>query len=90
MRYYMIEKDSQDEDEPCRVYLELNDTGVIQRRVEIYRNGVYIISSQPETVPADMAHLTEDGTRFILSPMQFDEIWMQAREMPDGITGMFF
>ena len=46
MRYYMIEQDPEDEDEPCRIYLELNDRGAVQRRVEIYRNGVYIISSQ--------------------------------------------
>ena len=90
MRYYMIEQDPEDEDEPCRIYLELNDRGAVQRRVEIYRNGVYIISSQPETAPADLSAMTGDGARLILSPMQFDEIWMQAREMPDGITGMFF
>ena len=41
MRYYMIEREADEEDDPCRIYLELNDSGVIQRKAEVYLNGIY-------------------------------------------------
>ena len=90
MRYYMIEREADEEDDPCRIYLELNDSGVIQRKAEVYLNGIYILSKEPESSPADLAALTSDGQRLILTAQQFDEIWYQAPEMPSGIMGLFF
>lgn len=90
MRYYMIELDPIEEDDPCRIYLELNVDGIIQRKLEVYRNGIYVSTTQPEEHPADLSSITGDGERLILTAMQFDEIWHQTREMPDGLTGLFF
>ena len=75
MRYYMIEREADEEDDPCRIYLELNDSGVIQRKAEVYLNGIYILAKEPESSPADLAALTSDGQRLILTAQQFDEIW---------------
>jgi hypothetical protein len=86
----MIELDPEEEDDPLRIYLELNDDTVIQRKIEVYRNGIHVISERPETAPADLASLTGDGQRLILTSQQFDEIWYQTRELPNGLTGLFF
>ncbi|MDD3346068.1 hypothetical protein [Oscillibacter sp.] len=89
MRYYMIERDAEEEDDPCRLYLELADDGILQRKIEVYLNGVYCATGR-ESAPADLAALTGDGQRLLLSPQQFEEMWYQTRELPDGFTGLFF
>ena len=34
--------------------------------------------------------LTGEGERMILSASQFNEVWHQTRELPDGLMGLFF
>lgn len=88
MRYYMIERDFEEEDEPCRVYIEAHESGLLLRKIEIYRNGIHITTR--DASGDSLEDLTADGQRFVMTADQFDEMWSQSREMPDGINGMFF
>lgn len=89
MRYYMIELDAQEEDDPCRIYAEVGEDGLLQRRIEVYPGGVHSAIG-PETAPPSLAEVTGSGQRLILSSQQFEEMWYQTRELPDGFTGLFF
>ena len=43
---------------------------------------------EPPTDPRQLAG--GDGDVTDLNRMQFDDIWEQSRQMPDGFMGMFF
>ena len=89
MRYYMIQWRPEADDDPCRMYLELIDDGLTAyRRLEMYQNGIYAALEEP--APADLSTLTGEGERMILSASQFNEVWHQTRELPDGLMGLFF
>ena len=89
MRYYMIQWQPEADDDPVRMYLELSDDGLTAyRRLEMYQNGIYAALEEP--APADSSTLTGEGERMILSASQFNEVWHQTRELPDGLMGLFF
>ena len=89
MRYYMIQWQPEADDDPVRMYLELSDGGLTAyRRLEMYQNGIYAALEEP--APADLSTLTGEGERMILSASQFNEVWHQTRELPDGLMGLFF
>ena len=89
MRYYMIQWQPEADDDPVRMYLELSDDGLTAyRRLEMYQNGIYAALEEP--APADLNTLTGEGERIILTAPQFNEVWHQTRERPDGLMGLFF
>lgn len=89
MRYYMIQWQPEADDDPVRMYLELSDDGLTAyRRLETYQNGIYAALEEP--APADLNTLTGEGERIILTASQFNEVWHQTRELPDGLMGLFF
>ena len=89
MRYYMIQWQPEADDDPVRMYLELSDDGLTAyRRLEMHQNGIYAALEEP--APADLSTLTGEGERMILSASQFNEVWHQTRELPDGLMGLFF
>lgn len=89
MHYYMIQWQPEADDDPVRMYLELSDDGLTAyRRLEMYQNGIYAALEEP--APADLSTLTGEGERMILSASQFNEVWHQTRELPDGLMGLFF
>lgn len=89
MLYYMIQWQPEADDDPVRMYLELSDDGLTAyRRLEMYQNGIYAALEEP--APADLSTLTGEGERMILSASQFNEVWHQTRELPDGLMGLFF
>ena len=89
MRYYMIQWQPEADDDPVRMYLELSDDGLsAYRRLEMYQNGIYAALEEP--APADLNTLTGEGERIILTASQFNEVWHQTRELPDGLMGLFF
>ena len=89
MRYYMIQWQPEADDDPVRMYLELSDDGLTAyRRLEMYQNGIYAALEEP--APADLSTLSGGGERMILSASQFNEVWHQTRELPDGLMGLFF
>ena len=89
MRYYMIQWQPEADDDPVRMYLELSDDGLTAyRRLEMYQNGIYAALEEP--APADLSTLTGGGERMVLSASQFNEVWHQTRELPDGLMGLFF
>ena len=89
MRYYMIQWQPEADDDPVRMYLELSDDGLTAyRRLEMYQTGIYAAPEEP--APADLNTLTGEGERIILTASQFNEVWHQTRELPDGLMGLFF
>ena len=104
MKYVLAEWDHELDDEPYRIYSELDEARRETRRVEFYRNGVTFSygaergnegALAPEPFPEDLRDLRppeEEGelTAREISPGLFYEIWNQAQERPDGFMGMFF
>ena len=104
MKYVLAEWDHELDDEPYRIYSELDEVRRETRRVEFYRNGVTFSycaergnegALAPEPFPEDLRDLRppeEEGelTAREISPGLFYEIWNQAQERPDGFMGMFF
>ena len=82
MQYVLVEWDHDLDDEPYRIYSELDDS-----RCEGALN--------PEPVPEDLRDLRPengegDYTAREISPGLFYEVWNQAQERPDGFMGIFF
>ena len=77
MQYYMIEWDHEEPDEPYKVYLELDSRGTIRRKVDTP-------PVDPRQIAGSEGHVTD------LNRAQFDDIWDQSRQMPDGFMGMFY
>ena len=53
MQYYMIEWDHEEEDEPWKLYLELDSRGCPRRKVEVFRVGVYQSFDDLDEPPTD-------------------------------------
>ena len=104
MEYIMAEWDHDLDDEPYRIYYELDKDRREVRRVEFYRNGITFSyggergnegALSPDPFPEDLRKLhpeTGEGdfTARSISAGLFYEIWNQAQERPDGFMGMFF
>lgn len=104
MEYVLAEWDHDLDDEPYRIYYELDAGRREVRRVEFYRNGITFSYGGergnegalcPDPFPADLWELRpegaeEDFSARAISPGLFHEIWAQAQERPDGFMGMFF
>lgn len=104
MEYVLAEWEHDLDDEPYRIYYELDGSRREVRRVEFYRNGITFSYGgergnegvlSPDPFPADLRELrpeTDEGdfTARGISPGLFYEIWNQAQERPDGFMGMFF
>ena len=91
MQYYVIEWEHEAEDEPWRLYLELDRSGSLRRKVEVFRIGLYQPYGDLDTAPLDPRELAgSEGHVSQLTRVQFEDIWTQSREMPDGFMGMFF
>lgn len=89
MRYYMIQWAARGRRRSGPDVSELSDDGLTAyRRLEMYQNGIYAALEEP--APADLSTLTGEGERMILSASQFNEVWHQTRELPDGLMGLFF
>lgn len=91
MQYYMIEWDHEEPDEPWKLYLELDSRGTLRRKVEVFRVGVYQSFDDLDTPPMDPRQLAgEAGNVTALNRAQFEDVWEQSRQMPDGFMGMYF
>lgn len=104
MHYVLAEWDHEMDDEPYRIYSELDGSRREVRRVEFYRNGITFSyggergnegALAPSPFPEDLRDLRpepDEGTftARAISPGLFYEIWNQAQEQPDGFMGMFF
>lgn len=104
MKYVLAEWDHDLDDEPYRIYSELDEGRRETRRVEFYRNGITFSygaergnegALTQEPFPEDLRDLpAPDGEGEFsareISPSLFYEIWNQAQERPDGFMGMFF
>ena len=91
MQYYMIEWDHEEPDEPWKLYLELDSRGYLRRKVEVYRVGLYESFDDLDTPPLDPRQLAgEEGNVTTLNRIQFDDIWDQSCQMPNGFMGMYF
>lgn len=104
MEYILAEWDHDLDDEPYRIYYELDGNRKEVRRVEFYRNGITFSyggerggeeALSPDPFPEDLRRLRPendegDFTARGISAGLFYEIWNQAQERPDGFMGMFF
>ena len=91
MQYYMIEWDHEEEDEPWKLYLELDSRGCPRRKVEVFRVGLYQSYDDLDEPPTDPRQAAgSEGNVTALNRVQFEDIWEQSRQMPDGFMGMFF
>lgn len=101
MEYILLERVSQDIDEPNRVYSEIDSQRMEQRRVEFYPNGLCFAYGQEHghqevlrstPFPTDL-HALEDSPESHAYPITgsiFQEIWFHAAETPDCFMQMFF
>ena len=63
----------------------------LRRKVEVYRVGLYESFDDLDTPPVDPRQLAgEEGDVTALNRIQFDDVWEQSRQMPDGFMGMYF
>lgn len=92
MQYYMIEWEHEEDDEPWRIYLEMDRYGCICRKIEAYRVGIYETFEEPEDRPTDPRELAgSEGDVTHLTRAQFDDIWTQSRETgADSFMHMYF
>ena len=102
MIYVLAEWEHDLDDEPYRIYSELNGSRREIRRVEFYQNGIVFSyggergnegALNPEPFPLDLRELRPPEGEFSareISSGLFYEIWNQAQERPDGFMGMFF
>ena len=104
MEYILAEWEHDLDDEPYRIYYELDSRRREVRRVEFYRNGITFSYGgergnegvlSPDPFPADLRELrpeTDEGdfTARSISPGLFYEIWNQDQERHDGFMGIFF
>ena len=91
MQYYMIEWDHEEPDDPWRLFLELNHDGRINRKVEVFRIGVYEAYENLESPPVDPREIAgSEGHVTDINYYQFEDLWSQAREVGESFMSMFF
>ena len=65
--------------------------GLPRRKVEAFRVGVYQSYDDMDEPPMDPRQAAgSDGNLTSLNRVQFDDVWEQSREMPDGFMGMYY
>ena len=91
MKYYVIEWEGVDVDEPFRIYIEVDRTGRICRKAEFYHAGFgqYYEEELPEE-PVNLAELIGEGTCEELPRPFFESAVAQVYELSGGLTGMDF
>ena len=91
MQYYMIEWDHEEPDEPWRLFLEMDRSGSLYRKVEVFRVGIYEVYEDLDTPPMDPRELAgSEGNVSKITRVRFEEIWDQGRQMRGGFMGMFY
>lgn len=93
MKYYVLEWDNEEVDEPWRTYLELDRENRICRRVDFYRAGFAEYYEDLETDPVDVAELAgKEGSCEELQRSFFESAVAQVYELSGGFTatGMAF
>ena len=92
MQYYQIEWEHEEPDEPWKLYLEMDSRGYLRRKIEVFRIGLYQpLDDIDDPAPIDPRQMAgSEGNVTQLNRIQFEDIWTQSREMPDGLMGMFF
>lgn len=87
MKYMMIEFENADVDEPFRVYMELDENNILQRKIEVYRAGLQEVYRNLNT-PVNVYELAgEEGELLNITASQFESNWSMAHEMSGGIMG---
>ena len=104
MQYVLVEWEHDLEDEPYRIYSELDEARMEVRKMEFFRNGLsfsygaergYPDALSDVPFPTDLREIERRGApgEYIartISPSVFYEIWNREQERPDGFMGMFF
>ena len=91
MQYYMIEWEHEEDDDPWRLLLELDDRGSLRRKIEVFRIGVYETYEDLNTPPVDPREIAgAEGNVININYYQFEDTWTQSRELSDGFMSMFF
>ena len=91
MQYSMSEWEHEEKDRPRKLYLELDRRGCPRRKVEVFRVGLYQSYGDLDEPPTDPRQAAgSEGNVTALNRVQFEDIWEQSRQMPDGFMGMFF
>jgi len=69
----------------------LDNQGTISRKIDSYRVGVLESYEDLDTPPVDPREIAgSEGNVTSINRYQFDDMWEQSREMPDGFMGLFF
>ena len=92
MKYYVLEWDNEEVDEPWRTYLELDREDRICRRVDFYRAGFAEYYEDLNTDPVDVKALAGEGSCEELQRSFFESAVAQVYELAGGFTatGMAF
>jgi hypothetical protein len=91
MQYYMIEWEHEEPDDPWRLFLELDHQGRINRKIEVFRIGVYEAYENLESPPVDPREIAgAEGRVNDINYYQFEDTWSQAREVCDSFMSIFF
>ena len=92
MKYYVLEWDNEDVDEPWRTYLELDRSDYICRRVDFYHAGFAEYYEDLNIGPVDIKELTGEGSCEELQRSFFESAVAQVYELAGGFTatGMAF
>ena len=88
MKYYVIEWDNVDVDDPFRIYVELDRENRICRQVDFYHVGMGQYYEDLCGEPVDLAALTGEGSCEEIQRSFFESAVAQAYELSSGLTGM--
>lgn len=97
MQYLMLDWDEPaEEDDPCRVYVQLDGHRREVRRIDMYRNGTYILWDEgaaelkPEPYPDNIYSLPGAPMVQRLSAVQFESYWAEIKDMQCRPMDIFF
>lgn len=101
MQYILVERETEDVDEPFQVYSELDSDRHEVRKMEFFRGGLCFSYGKErghesalakEPFPQDLQALCpEEGmTAQEITRTHFESVWNQVSELPDGFMGMFW
>ena len=97
MQYLMIDwLDVEDDDEPCRIYVALGPDRREVSRIDMYRNGVYVMCDEgspelkPEPYPDNIYSLPGAPIVRNLKPAQFYSYWEDIKEIQCRPMDIFF
>ena len=96
-QYLMIDwLDVEDDDEPCRVYVALGPDRREVSRIDMYRNGVYVMCDEdspelkPDPYPDNIYSLPGAPIVRNLKPAQFYSYWEEIKEIQCRPMDIFF